>query len=563
MEAGGPHLAVCSHRGQVVLGYNEVEISMKGSGYMFIHAADMMHCAENHTRMIKTGETGITIFRLLSKSGRWIWVQSNARMVLKAGKPDFIVARQRALTNEEGEEQLRLRRLQLPFSLTTGEGVLYDTLPSLQPDPPRGQNQNQIQNPLLGPDQNQNQLLGLDQNPLLGQDQNQNQLLGLDLLLSPGQDQNPLLGQNQNPLLDPNPLLDQNPLLGPDQNQNPLLGPDQISQNSLLGCLLSQDQSLYSQDAAALSSLSDAAFQDSHATLSIPGDAAGNGGPARADAALQEVMSTLQDILEDGELMGALEVAPEELKGWESALLRLSGEAGADPGDVLSYFEEQLQLDVPVEAWPAPAPPAPNGAPVMAPPLSHLDFPPVAVAPQPNAVIPLAPPRRPQNQLAAAFLMPDHNGPPHAAPPPHVAAATLQGRRPNPAFSQWNGAGQNISNGFHADAAAPGLFTPALHEPPWPQRRPHTADDVIGRAPLRAPHAATPPSCFYQAAPAGGANGGEAALSCQMAAGLAPNGRTGAPQALGFRKQMQISSLGGAGFPFPLLPNGSCFSDSK
>ncbi|CAG5995580.1 unnamed protein product [Menidia menidia] len=393
LEAGGPHLAVCSHRGQVVLGYNEVEISMKGSGYMFIHAADMMHCAENHTRMIKTGETGITIFRLLSKSGRWIWVQSNARMVLKAGKPDFIVARQRALT----------------------------------------------------------------------------------------------------------------------------------------------------QDAAALSSLSDAAFQDSHATLSIPGDAAGNGGPARADAALQEVMSTLQDILEDGELMGALEVAPEELKGWESALLRLSGEAGADPGDVLSYFEEQLQLEVPVGAWPPPAPPAPNGAPAMAPPLSHLDFPPVAVAPQPNAVIPLAAPRRPQNQLAAAFLMPDPNGPPYAAPPPHVAAATLQGRRPNPAFSQWNGAGQNISNGFHADAAAPGLFTPALHEPPWPQRRPLTADDVIGRAPLRAPHAATPPVSYFSSLwiPLTQTKPSELPLS------------------------PQISSLGGAGFPFPLLPNGSCFSDSK
>lgn len=34
----------------VVLGYSEIEISMKGSGYQFIHAADMMHCATNHMR---------------------------------------------------------------------------------------------------------------------------------------------------------------------------------------------------------------------------------------------------------------------------------------------------------------------------------------------------------------------------------------------------------------------------------------------------------------------------------------------------------------------------------
>lgn len=37
-------------RGMVVLGYSEIEISMKGSGYQFIHAADMMHCATNHMR---------------------------------------------------------------------------------------------------------------------------------------------------------------------------------------------------------------------------------------------------------------------------------------------------------------------------------------------------------------------------------------------------------------------------------------------------------------------------------------------------------------------------------
>lgn len=48
--------------------------------------------------VMKTGETGFIIFRLLSKSRTWVWVQTNARMVFKAGRPDFIVARQRALT---------------------------------------------------------------------------------------------------------------------------------------------------------------------------------------------------------------------------------------------------------------------------------------------------------------------------------------------------------------------------------------------------------------------------------------------------------------------------------
>ncbi|XP_018591067.1 aryl hydrocarbon receptor-like isoform X1 [Scleropages formosus] len=119
-------------RGKIVLGYNEIELCTKGSGYQFIHAADMMYCADNHIRMIKTGESGLTIFRLLTKTAGWVWVQANARLVYKGGRPDFIIARQRALTNEEGEENLRQRKMQLPFNFATGEALLYDISPSLE-----------------------------------------------------------------------------------------------------------------------------------------------------------------------------------------------------------------------------------------------------------------------------------------------------------------------------------------------------------------------------------------------------------------------------------------------
>ncbi|NWZ34980.1 AHR protein, partial [Brachypodius atriceps] len=115
----------CDSRGKVVLGYTEVELCRRGSGYQFVHAADMMHCAEHHVRMMKTGESGLTVFRLLTKMGSWVWVQANARLVYKGDRPDCIIARQRALSNEEGEEHLRKRNLQLPFSFATGEAVLY------------------------------------------------------------------------------------------------------------------------------------------------------------------------------------------------------------------------------------------------------------------------------------------------------------------------------------------------------------------------------------------------------------------------------------------------------
>ncbi|KAM7154181.1 uncharacterized protein RBU57_011814 isoform 2-T2 [Macrochelys suwanniensis] len=119
----------CDSRGKVVLGYTEMELCMRGSGYQFIHAADMMHCAENHVKMMKTGESGMTVFRLLTKKAGWVWVQANARLVYKGGRPDCIISRQRALSNEEGEEHLCKRSLQLPFHFATGEAVLYENNP--------------------------------------------------------------------------------------------------------------------------------------------------------------------------------------------------------------------------------------------------------------------------------------------------------------------------------------------------------------------------------------------------------------------------------------------------
>ncbi|XP_068092100.1 aryl hydrocarbon receptor isoform X2 [Hyperolius riggenbachi] len=116
----------CDTKGSLVLGYTEAELCVRGTGYQFIHAADMLYCAENHVRMIKTGESGMTIFRLLTKDRGWTWVQANARLVYKNGRPDYIIATQRPLTEEEGAEHLRKRSSQLPFIFATGEAVLYE-----------------------------------------------------------------------------------------------------------------------------------------------------------------------------------------------------------------------------------------------------------------------------------------------------------------------------------------------------------------------------------------------------------------------------------------------------
>lgn len=62
-------LCVLCVRGKIVLGYTEAELRVRGSGYQFIHAADMLYCAENHVRSkyrpnntIETGAVSRTVF---------------------------------------------------------------------------------------------------------------------------------------------------------------------------------------------------------------------------------------------------------------------------------------------------------------------------------------------------------------------------------------------------------------------------------------------------------------------------------------------------------------------
>ncbi|NWZ27376.1 AHR protein, partial [Asarcornis scutulata] len=117
----------CDAKGKIVLGYTEAELRMCGTGYQFVHAADMLYCAENHVRMMRTGESGLTVFRLLTKDKRWKWVQANARLVYKNGKPEYILVTQRPLVDEEGGEHLRKRSMHLPFTFATGEALLYQS----------------------------------------------------------------------------------------------------------------------------------------------------------------------------------------------------------------------------------------------------------------------------------------------------------------------------------------------------------------------------------------------------------------------------------------------------
>lgn len=70
-------------RGKVVLGYTEVELCRKGSGYQFVHAADMMHCAEHHVRSECWGAAWGGVFLGSLKALAWLYYCSLVLSVLE------------------------------------------------------------------------------------------------------------------------------------------------------------------------------------------------------------------------------------------------------------------------------------------------------------------------------------------------------------------------------------------------------------------------------------------------------------------------------------------------
>lgn len=57
-----------------------------------VHELCLRHFSCVPAPVMKTGESGLTVFRLLTKRGSWVWVQANARLVYKGDRPDCIIA---------------------------------------------------------------------------------------------------------------------------------------------------------------------------------------------------------------------------------------------------------------------------------------------------------------------------------------------------------------------------------------------------------------------------------------------------------------------------------------
>lgn len=94
------------------MGYSEIELVTPGSGYQFIHAADMMYCADNHL-----------------KSGFSLWLhahQQHTRSLLK-----HLVVVPFVLSDKDWRQWLHiLQAADQNRTLVVGSGVCQDSLQS-------------------------------------------------------------------------------------------------------------------------------------------------------------------------------------------------------------------------------------------------------------------------------------------------------------------------------------------------------------------------------------------------------------------------------------------------
>ncbi|XP_046574647.1 LOW QUALITY PROTEIN: single-minded homolog 1-like [Haliotis rubra] len=127
-------------RGKMMFGYADHELAST-SGYDLVHPDDLSYFAAAHQELIKTGSSGLIAYRWLTKSFRWLWLQSSCKVIYKNSKPDFIICTHRQLTDDEGQDLFGKRgnEFKLPYplldmDLCAGFGFPEEDLVSKKPN---------------------------------------------------------------------------------------------------------------------------------------------------------------------------------------------------------------------------------------------------------------------------------------------------------------------------------------------------------------------------------------------------------------------------------------------
>ncbi|XP_078054062.1 aryl-hydrocarbon receptor repressor a [Mustelus asterias] len=89
-------------------GWSDAELWARSSCH-YLHFTDMLYCTENQVRLMDTGEKGLTVFRVLTKDGQWVWLQTNGHLPYRSKSPEYVTVPKEEPKDAERSKEQQLR----------------------------------------------------------------------------------------------------------------------------------------------------------------------------------------------------------------------------------------------------------------------------------------------------------------------------------------------------------------------------------------------------------------------------------------------------------------------
>ncbi|XP_067856920.1 uncharacterized protein [Heptranchias perlo] len=111
-------------KGKAAEGWSDAGLRAR-SGCHYLHFTDMLYCTENQIRMMNSGENGLTVFRVLTKDGQCVWLQTNGHLPYRNKSPEYAAVPQEALKDAEGSKDEHLRKQSDPGQADSSDRLVY------------------------------------------------------------------------------------------------------------------------------------------------------------------------------------------------------------------------------------------------------------------------------------------------------------------------------------------------------------------------------------------------------------------------------------------------------
>ncbi|XP_051872190.1 aryl hydrocarbon receptor repressor-like isoform X2 [Pristis pectinata] len=111
-------------KGKAIAGWSDTE-HRTISGCHYLHFTDALCRAENQIRRMNTGENGLTVFRVLTKEGQWVWFQANGHLPHRNKSAEYATVPQEELKDTERSKEEHLRTQSSTDQSSSTNGFVY------------------------------------------------------------------------------------------------------------------------------------------------------------------------------------------------------------------------------------------------------------------------------------------------------------------------------------------------------------------------------------------------------------------------------------------------------